>query len=107
MAGYTMLVAGEPADADVAAAVTSRPTIELSKVYVREEFHGAGVASALVEASVHAARGRGAVSVWLGVNQFNARANGFYEKSGFVIVGTKKFLVGDTYEDDFVRAVEL
>ena len=58
VAGYTMLVAGEPADADVAAAVTSRPTIELSKVYVREEFHGAGVASALVEASVHAARAK-------------------------------------------------
>ncbi|MEP6478552.1 MAG: GNAT family N-acetyltransferase, partial [Rhodoglobus sp.] len=41
--------------------------------------------------------------VWLGVNQFNARANRFYEKSGFAIVGTKKFLVGEKYEDDFVR----
>ena len=30
-AGYTMLVVGEPADPDVAAAITTRPTAELSK----------------------------------------------------------------------------
>jgi hypothetical protein len=35
------------------------------------------------------------------------RANRFYEKQGFVRVGTKKFLVGQRYEDDFVRALEL
>jgi ribosomal protein S18 acetylase RimI-like enzyme len=37
------------------------------------------------------------------VNQENARANRFYEKSGFTLVGTKHFLVGDRLEDDFVR----
>jgi len=102
-AGYTMVVFGEPADPDVAAAVTVRPTAELSKVYVREGFHGGGLAGRLVVASVEAARERGAVSVWLGVNQENARANRFYEKQGFALVGTKRFLVGERYEDDFVR----
>ena len=102
-AGYTMLVAGEPADADVAAAITTRPTIELSKCYVLPEHHGAGVASALMVASLDAARARETAAVWLGVNQENARANRFYEKHGFVIVGSKKFLVGERYEDDFVR----
>lgn len=101
--GYTMLVHGDPGDADVAAVVTVRPTVELSKVYVHPDHHGGGVASALVEHSVSAARSRGAASVWLGVNQLNARANRFYEKSGFEQVGTKKFLVGERYEDDFVR----
>ena len=101
--GYTMLVYGEPGDRDVAASVTARPTVELSKVYVRPEHHGAGLASALVEASVAAAVSRGAASIWLGVNQQNVRANRFYEKSGFALVGTKKFLVGARYEDDFVR----
>ena len=85
------------------ASVTARPTVELSKVYVRPEHHGAGLASALVEASVAAAVSRGAASIWLGVNQQNVRANRFYEKSGFALVGTKKFLVGARYEDDFVR----
>jgi GNAT superfamily N-acetyltransferase len=102
-AGYTMLVAGDPTDPDVAGALTTRPTIELSKVYVLGESHGAGVGSALIGATVDAARRRGAAAVWLGVNQFNQRANRFYEKHGFVVVGTKKFLVGERYEDDFVR----
>ena len=101
--GYTMLVFGEPHDSDVAAAITVRPTVELSKVYVLPEHHGAGVSSALMEASIEAAIAREAAGVWLGVNQENARANRFYEKNGFALVGTKKFLVGDRWEDDFVR----
>ena len=106
-AGYTMVVFGEPADRDVAAAVLARPTAELSKVYVREGFHGGGLAAQLVAASVESARDRGAVSLWLGVNEENARANRFYEKRGFALVGTKRFLVGDRYEDDFVRLLAL
>lgn len=101
--GYTMLVYGDPTDPDVAAVVTSRPTTELSKVYVHPDHHGGGTAAALVATSVEAARARGALSVWLGVNQLNARANRFYEKQGFALVGTKRFKVGARYEDDFVR----
>ena len=103
VAGYTMIVFGDPADSDVAEAVTTRPTAELSKCYVRAGFHGEGVAPALVAASVDAAASRGALSLWLGVNQENERANRFYEKHGFALAGRKRFLVGDRYEDDFVR----
>lgn len=102
-AGYTMLVTGDPADADVAACVTRRPTVELSKVYVMAEQHGTGLARDLVEASVEAATATGAASMWLGVNDENVRANRFYEKCGFVQVGTKKFRLGDIDEDDYVR----
>lgn len=102
-AGYTMLVAGEPADADVVAAITLRPTVELSKCYVLAGHHGAGVSAALMDASVEAARARGGAGMWLGVNQQNARANRFYEKNDFAKVGTKRFLVGERWEDDFVR----
>ncbi len=103
LVGYTMLVDGEPDDPDVAAAVITRPTTELSKVYVHPDNHGAGVAAALVSATVDEAATHGAASIWLGVNQENARANRFYEKNGFALVGTKRFEVGDRYEDDFVR----
>lgn len=106
-AGYTMVVFGEPADPDAAAAVTGRPTAELSKIYVLEGHHGLGIAPALMERSVTEARERGARTMWLGVNEENERANRFYEKSGFVKVGTKRFLVGDRYEDDFVRELPL
>lgn len=102
LAGYTMLVTGEPTDADVAAAVTLRPTVELSKCYVHPGAHGAGVASALMAESLAEATASGARGMWLGVNQLNARAQRFYGKHGFTRVGVKRFLVGERYEDDYV-----
>ncbi len=100
--GYAMLVHGEPADEDVRAAVTARPTVELSKIYVLPAAHGTGAAGALMVAGLAWAAGRGAAGVWLGVNQQNARAQRFYAKSGFAVVGTKQFDVGGRLEDDFV-----
>ncbi|HEY5223952.1 MAG TPA: N-acetyltransferase [Microbacteriaceae bacterium] len=102
MIGYTMLVFGEPHDPDVLASLRIHPTVELSKCYVLPGHHGAGVAGALMTASLTAARARGAAGIWLGVNEENARANRFYNKHGFQQVGTKHFRVGDSVEDDFV-----
>jgi ribosomal protein S18 acetylase RimI-like enzyme len=107
LVGYAMLVHGEPTDLDVAAAVQGRPTAELSKLYVHPDQHGGGVALALVEHALADAAETGAVSVWLGVNIHNARANRFYEKAGFAIVGSKGFTVGEVVEDDFVRERQL
>ena len=100
--GYTMLIDAEPFDADVRAAITLRPTVELSKCYVLPGHHGRGVAAQLLDATLDAARGTRAVGIWLGVNQLNLRAQAFYRRSGFERVGTKHFLVGDRLEDDFV-----
>jgi GNAT superfamily N-acetyltransferase len=100
--GYTMLIAGELGDEDVAAAIGIRPTIELSKVYVLPGAHGRGVAAPLMQATLDAARSTGAAGIWLGVNQRNARAVRFYEKSGFTIVGDKTFSLGPELHHDFV-----
>ncbi|MRG59466.1 GNAT family N-acetyltransferase [Agromyces sp. CFH 90414] len=105
LVGYTMLVFGEPHDADVAAAIRLRPTVELSKCYALPGVHGSGVSSTLMAASLDAARARadGApAGIWLGVNQENLRAQRFYGKHGFERVGTKRFLVGERWEDDYV-----
>jgi ribosomal protein S18 acetylase RimI-like enzyme len=102
LSGYAMLVFGEPYDAQVAAQLASRPTAELSKIYVAPEHHGAGVAAALMAAAVDEAAARGAASLWLGTNQENLRAQRFYAKSGFARVGVKRFHLGDRWEDDFV-----
>lgn len=107
MIGYTMLVFGEPTDTDAYAAVGIRPTVELSKFYLLAESHGRGAAAPLMTATLDAARERGAAGTWLGVNQLNARAIRFYEKSGFRIVGRKRFLVGGVYENDFVLELAL
>lgn len=100
--GYAMVVNGEPTDPDARAALTLRPTAELSKIYVLPDHHGAGTSRVLMQAAIEAARARGAAGVWLGVNQENERAQKFYVKSGFARVGTKRFLVGDRYEHDYV-----
>ena len=102
--GYTMLIRGEPTDPVVAQSVPGRPTMELSKMYVRADAHGSGVATALMAAAIDAARYDGLASVWLGVNQRNARAQAFYRKSGFTVCGTRTFALGGHVEQDFVLA---
>jgi len=103
LAGYVMSVSGEPDDPVIAEAVKARPTVEISKIYVRVSAHGAGVAQQLMNVAVEEAKAEGAQSVWLGVNQQNERANTFYERSGFLLVGERRFQVGDSLEEDFVR----
>jgi ribosomal protein S18 acetylase RimI-like enzyme len=100
--GYAILIDGVGHDADVARAVTMRPAVELSKIYVRADSHGSGVAATLMAAAVARAAGTGAHCLWLGVNQKNQRAQRFYDKHGFTIVGTKTFRMGAHTEHDYV-----
>ena len=102
-AAYSMLVYADSADPDVVQALTVHPSAELSKLYVLETAHGAGVGAALIEASVEAAAQRGFAGIWLGVNTLNQRANRFYEKRLFRVVGEKKFALGGRLEEDYVR----
>ncbi|MDN4614202.1 GNAT family N-acetyltransferase [Leifsonia sp. F6_8S_P_1B] len=100
--GYTLVNLGEPQDADVRAAIRIRPTAELSKCYVLPGHHGAGIAARLMAESLRVAAECGAAGIWLGVNELNGRAQRFYAKHGFERVGSKRFLVGDRWEDDWV-----
>lgn len=105
--GYAMLIDGVTDDPDVQAAVTLRPAVQLSKMYVLPEFHRAGVAQALMTAALAAAATTGAAGVWLGVNQENERAQRFYAKHGFKRCGTKTFQVGDRLEHDYVMQLAI
>ena len=102
MLGYAMLIRGAPSDEDIARAVPLRPAVELSKMYVLADSHGAGVSAALMSAALARAAELDGKCVWLGVNQNNQRAQRFYTKHGFGITGTKTFRVGADYEDDYV-----
>ena len=102
MAGYAMLIRGVPDDDDVQRAVTVRPALELSKMYVLPDSHGAGVSAALMAAVLHSSAELDAAAVWLGVNQQNQRAQRFYTKHGFVVCGTKTFRLGAAIENDYV-----
>ena len=107
MMGYVMLIRGVPDDAAVQRAVTARPAVELSKMYVVADGHGSGVSAALMTAAVDTARSLDAACVWLGVNQENQRAQRFYAKHGFVVSGTKTFPLGISLEHDYVMVCPL
>lgn len=100
--GYAMLVRGVTDDADVQRAVSVRPAVELSKMYVLPDDHGQGVSTALMDAALAAATDWGASCVWLGVNQQNQRAQRFYAKHGFTVNGTRRFRLGAGVENDYV-----
>jgi ribosomal protein S18 acetylase RimI-like enzyme len=102
MVGYVMLIRGVPDGDDVQRAVTRRPALELSKMYVLPASHGAGVSGALMTAVLNSARELGSAAVWLGVNQQNERAQRFYARHTFVITGTKTFRLGAGVENDYV-----
>jgi ribosomal protein S18 acetylase RimI-like enzyme len=100
--GYVMLIRGVPDDDDVQQAVTLRPAVELSKMYVLPDSHGVGISAALMTAALQHATELDAKCVWLGVNQQNQRAQRFYTKHGFTINGTKTFRLGAGIENDYV-----
>ena len=105
--GYAMLIDGEPTDSAVAALLTVRPTIEVSKMYVLPGHQGTGVSTALMDAAVAFARAHNFASLWLGVNQHNDRAQRFYAKHGFDRLGTRIFEVGSQTHDDYVMQRKL
>ena len=102
MIGYAMLVRGVPDDDSVQHAVTIRPAVEISKMYVLPDNHGGGVSAALMTEALNRAPDLDAKSLWLGVNQNNQRAQRFYAKHGFAINGTKTFRLGTRIESDYV-----
>lgn len=73
---------------------------ELKRLYLRREAQGAGLGARLLEQAVAAASaGR---RLWLSVWEGNARAQRFYARFGFEVVGEWGFPVGDTIDRDLI-----
>jgi diamine N-acetyltransferase len=87
--------------------VTSERPIELWRFYVDFAWHGRGVAQELMAAVEEAARSRGAGTLWLGVWERNVRAQGFYRKEGFTVVGSQIFVLGSDAQRDLIMAKAL
>ena len=81
--------------------------VELKRIYLLPPAWGTGLAGRLVELACDDARLLGRDRILLGVYGKNFRAHRFYEKQGFVLVGTRQFQVGATLHDDFVYARSL
>ncbi|QAY68704.1 GNAT family N-acetyltransferase [Xylanimonas protaetiae] len=114
LVGYALLHLGTPdgvEEAHVVAAATrgDGTSVELSKIYAHPLALGSGTSSELMRgaiaaaAELSAAHGHSApLPLWLGTNGQNLRAQAFYRKHGFVVVGTRTYDVGGHTHDDVV-----
>jgi ribosomal protein S18 acetylase RimI-like enzyme len=102
MIGYAKLKENSIEDS-----VADANPIELCRLYVAQEFHGAGIAGRLMNECLAEATGKNYKTMWLGVWEFNFRAQKFYEKLGFSKVGKHVFQLGSDPQTDFVMEKKL
>ncbi len=96
-AGYAELHAG-----DAPSCVKGAAPIELVRLYVTQEWHGRGVGEALMSACIEEARAAGHRTMWLGVWERNWRAQAFYRKWNFHVVGEHPFVLGSDRQTDLL-----
>lgn len=80
---------------------------ELHAFYVLAPWHGHGIAQRLSDWVLAKARERGAGELFLSVFTDNHRARRFYEKLGFEVIGSHKFMVGNQADDDLIMRLAL
>ncbi len=93
--------------ADAPGCVATAHPGEIHRLYVREGWHGKGIAHRLMNACVAELGRRGCDAVWLGVWEHNPRAIAFYTKCGFVAVGDHVFQLGEDPQRDVVMTMPL
>jgi diamine N-acetyltransferase len=81
--------------------------VELSRLYSHQKHLGQGVGQSLMDACFQRARDEGRDVMWLGVWEYNPRAQRFYEKNGFRVVGSHVFQLGKDAQTDLLMQCEL
>lgn len=82
-------------------------SLEIKQLYILEPWQGAGLAAALMDWALETARSDGAPALFLSVWQEGARAQAFYRKHGFEVVGMAPFAIGETVMIDPVMRRDL
>lgn len=100
--GYAKLYRSTPPDC-----VNQIPSIELARLYSTQAYLGCGIGPALMRACIKYAREKDFKSIWLSSWKKNSRANAFYAKMQFQIVGNATFALGADIQDDYIYAKSL
>lgn len=82
-------------------------SLEIKQLYILTPWQGAGIAAALMDWAVGTAKADGAPALFLSVWEKGDRAQAFYRKHGFEIVGTAPFTLGNTVAIDPVMRRDL
>jgi GNAT superfamily N-acetyltransferase len=95
--GYARLKEGQAPES-----IQGLRLIEIVRFYARKEWIGRGVGAALMGACLEEAEKRGCDVIWLDVWDHNPRAQAFYRKWGFVLVGAQTFQLGEDLQNDWL-----
>ena len=76
--------------------------IQLIRFYLLKKTYGLGVGNALMQTCLDESRARNYRSVWLSSWELNGRANAFYKRWQFKVVGRQKFVVGSDVQNDHI-----
>ncbi|MGB0373220.1 MAG: GNAT family N-acetyltransferase [Opitutales bacterium] len=87
--------------------IANRSAGEILRLYVAREWHGRGIAHALMSRCLEEMRERSMDVVWLGVWEENHRARAFYAKYGFQKKGSHIYPVGEDPQVDLIVSLEL
>lgn len=77
-------------------------TLEVERIYIRQEFQNNGLGRQLLNKGLEVARLQNKTKIWLGVWEHNGGAISFYNKIGFVHTGSHSFYMGDEQQTDFI-----
>lgn len=91
--------------ADPPSGVVGKHALEIVRFYVAAKAQGRGVGARLMQDCVADARRRGANVIWLQVWKEAPWAVGFYQRMGFVAVGSAPFYFGDQIGDDHIMSL--
>lgn len=83
------------------------PEAELGDLAVAPELRRRGVGSALVDAAIREAAGRGATEIYLEVRESNEGARLLYERHGFEVVNRRIGYYTDPVEDALVMRLRV
>ncbi len=92
---------------DLPDGVTNANSFEVVRFYVDSRAQGRGVGAALMEQCFEESRRRGAEVIWVQVWKQAPWAVRFYERMGFVAVGSGAFFFGDQVGDDHIMSRSL
>ena len=101
-AGYAKLTFN-----NIETGITGEKPVELGRLYAQQEYVGGGVGQALMDECFVRARTANCDVMWLGVWEYNPRAQRFYEKNGFRVVGQHIFLLGSDPQTDRLMQKEI
>jgi ribosomal protein S18 acetylase RimI-like enzyme len=101
-AGYAKIILD-----NIEPGITAERPIELNRLYSHQRFLGQGVGQSLMDACFERAKEEDRDVMWLGVWEYNPRAQRFYDKNGFQVFGSHTFVLGSDPQTDLLMQREI